>query len=65
MTTTRQQREAMWKLYKRDNPSADSSWIRGYRRFRRRFHRYYGGYMGIQDWHGMFVGIEPDGYTHT
>jgi len=22
-------------------------------------------YVGIKDFHGMFVGIEPDGYTHT
>jgi hypothetical protein len=22
-------------------------------------------YVGIPDFHGMFVGIEPDGYTHT
>ena len=22
-------------------------------------------YIGIQDFHGMFVGIEPDGYTHS
>jgi len=22
-------------------------------------------YVGINDFHGMFVGIEPDGHTHT
>jgi hypothetical protein len=22
-------------------------------------------YVGIPNFHGMFVGIEPDGYTHT
>lgn len=22
-------------------------------------------YVGVSDFHGMFVGIEPDGYTHT
>ncbi len=22
-------------------------------------------YVGIPDFHGMFVGIEPDGYTHS
>jgi hypothetical protein len=22
-------------------------------------------YVGIPDWKGMFVGIEPDGYRHT
>ncbi len=22
-------------------------------------------YVGVHDFHGMFVGIEPDGYTHT
>jgi hypothetical protein len=22
-------------------------------------------YVGVNDFHGMFVGIEPDGHTHT
>lgn len=22
-------------------------------------------YVGVTNFHGMFVGIEPDGYTHT
>jgi hypothetical protein len=22
-------------------------------------------YVGIENFHGMFVGIEPDGYTHS
>ena len=22
-------------------------------------------YVGVNNFHGMFVGIEPDGYTHT
>ena len=22
-------------------------------------------YVGVPDFHGMFVGIEPDGYTHS
>jgi len=22
-------------------------------------------YVGIRDFHGMFVGIEPDGFTHS
>jgi hypothetical protein len=25
----------------------------------------YGEYLGVHDFHGMFVGIEADGYTHT
>jgi len=24
-----------------------------------------GGYVSVTGFHGMFVGIEPDGYTHT
>ena len=65
---TRKQREGIFNLFLRDNPSAAhdfSAWQRAYRRFRRRFRYYYGGYVGIENWHGMFVGIEPDGYTHT
>ena len=56
---TRQQREAIWKLYNRD-PNGS----KGYLQFRRRFHWHFGDYVGGA-WCGMFVGIELDGYTHT
>ena len=64
---TRKQREAIFALFLRDNPSAVDfpKWQRAYRKFRRRFYQAYGNYVAIDNWHGMYVGIEPDGYTHT
>ena len=56
---TRQQREAVLKLYQRNSSGAAS-----YLQFRRRFRWYYGDYIG-GGWCGMFIGIELDGYTHT
>lgn len=66
--TTRQQREAIYRLFLRsydtsyDGPAALR---RLYRAFRRGFRWGFGGeYIGGQ-WCGMYVGIELDGYTHS
>lgn len=55
---TRAQRQAIRRLHSRNADGAPD-----YRSFRRRFASG-GGFIGGQ-WCGMFVGIEPDGYTHT
>ena len=69
---TRAQAEACFKLFGRDWP--DHVWsrfpsTRAYRRFRRGFKPYYGlrddGVVLGGQWKGMFIGIEPDGYTHS
>ncbi len=59
---TRPQREAIKKMFDRSDRSDDPE---TYLEFRRRFLQCYGGYIGIDNWCGMFVGIETDGYTHT
>lgn len=66
-TTTRAQREAVFKVFCRDNPDATlktPATRAAYRAFRRGFRRYTGGYIGGM-WKGMFLGIETDGYTHS
>jgi hypothetical protein len=55
---TRPQRLAIRRTYLR---SADGA--RDYRTFRRRVLAGYGCLM--LPWCGMWIGIEPDGYTHT
>jgi hypothetical protein len=72
MKLTKQQREAVKRLYDRSPDGAVS-----YLNFRRRFRLYsswqvsesfgssgLGDYIGGQ-WCGMFIGIETDGHTHT
>lgn len=62
ITLTRAQRKAVANLYRRN---ADGS--QSYRAFRARVQSFFGafGAVCIPQWCGMFVGIEPDGYTHT
>lgn len=75
--TTRAQREAVLKLFRRDFPNWSPTFrldprtnreikvpTLQYRRFRKQFRWYFNEYIG-GNWHGMFVGIEKDGYTHT
>lgn len=76
LPTTRAQREAVLKLFRRDFPSWSPTFRidhRGervkvptiqYRRFRKMFRPCYGGFIGGM-WKGMFLGIERDGYTHS
>jgi len=58
--TTREQREALLRVYKRDWEDKPSSYIE----FRRAaFHSAMDCMM--VEWCGMWLGIEPDGYTHS
>lgn len=59
MIITKQQRQAIKKLYDRNADGASS-----YRSFRYRFRQMIGGYIGGA-WCSMFIGIETDGYTHS
>jgi hypothetical protein len=62
---TRAQREALYRLYTRPAGGASRAGIRGYRSFRRMaFADPLLGCVMIQH-AGMYVGIEPDGYTHS
>lgn len=75
--TTRAQREALFKVFQRDFPSWVSPGRRAsvkevgtlpvptiqYRRFRAKVAPGPGCIM--LPWHGMWLGIEPDGYTHS
>ncbi len=57
VVTTRKQREALARTWKRDSGGLT------YRQFRRTV---LGGYDCIMvKWCGMWLGIEPDGYTHS
>lgn len=62
---TKEQRKALARVYCRQHsPEYDlKSWIRGYRAFRRTVQAGYGCVM--VRWAGMWLGIEPDGYTHS
>ena len=60
---TRAQRVALYKAYGRGwggNPKP-----RTYRAFRRTVQRFPSDDCIMVPWCGMWLGIEPDGYTHT
>ena len=60
MRVTRAQKEALLKVYRRDEAVAPT-----YLAFRRGFQRNFSeGYL-LGEWKGMVLGIERDGYTHT
>ena len=65
---TRAQAEACFKLFARDWPNHPWGKFPStsvYRNFRRGFRLYHSlGVLG-GPWKGMFIGIEPDGYTHS
>jgi hypothetical protein len=52
------QREAMIKLQRRSGIEWEDF-------LEKAFLTRPGDYVGVPDFHGMFVGIEPDGYTHS
>lgn len=58
MKLTRQQREALYRVYNRGGNCATS-----YRDFRKTVQPGPGCIM--LPWAGMWLGIEPDGYTHS
>lgn len=76
--TTRLQREALFRVFQRDFPSWLTPYTRSmpgytgdvfkvpsiqYRRFRAKVQPGPGCIM--IEWHDMWLGIEPDGYTHS
>lgn len=62
ITLTRPQRIALKRLYDR---AAKSDPDLTYRAFRRTVRPYFGDDCVLVPFAGMWVGIEPDGYTHT
>ena len=58
MLLTKQQRKALHKVYQR-NPDNHPNYLT----FRRTVQQGW-GYIMVQ-WCGMWLGIEPDGYTHS
>ena len=66
--TTREQREALSRVYQRQHPipvhpANQRAWFKGYMAFRKTVQ---GGPGCIMvHWAGMWLGIEPDGYTHS
>ena len=71
-TMTKEQQKSCKKLYEREQPRVGSNTLRigrnreSYLKFRRRFKfgMSYDPYF-IGPWCGMFIGIEPDGHTHS
>ena len=55
---TKAQQKAVLRVYLRDTGEAES-----YLQFRRRV-KHCNGFIMLQ-WKGMWLGIEPDGYTHS
>ncbi|MCK1671079.1 hypothetical protein [Bradyrhizobium sp. 150] len=78
--TTRQQREALARVYSRKHPKPTKpeirgdrlarihtrAWLSGYRSFRRSIQPSFdrSGCVMVH-WSGMWLGIETDGYTHS
>jgi hypothetical protein len=65
---TKEQRNALKKLFNRDRPEQEYPCIayyepRSYLRFRRTVEP--GPGCAMVPWAGIWYGIEPDGYTHT
>jgi hypothetical protein len=69
-TMNKKEQEALYRLFCRDWPrpvheTNQANHRSGYRAFRRRAYYTMAGCWIVPDWHGMTVGIERDGYTHT
>ncbi len=68
MNLTRQQREALKRIFDRGQRSENKgqAWQGTYREFRRTVQPYFGGDGCVMvPWCGMWLGIETDGYTHS
>jgi hypothetical protein len=76
--TTRKQREALFRVFRRDFPSWVSPGKREaltgnviavptiqWRRFRKEVKPCFGDVCVMIYWQGMWLGIEPDGHTHS
>ncbi len=68
--TTKEQRKALYKIWLRDHPRAHPDGLIGphmyseYLKFRRTAVNSHIGCMMLP-WKGMWLGIEPDGHTHS
>jgi len=60
MVITREQRQAIYRKYQRDNDGAAT-----YRAFRSRVQGPMFGDVIMLPWLGMWLGIEADGHTHS
>ena len=68
MTLTRPQREALKRVYDRPHTFRDQyagNKRQSYRAFRRTVQPEFCGPAIMVHWCGMWLGIEPDGYTHS
>lgn len=79
--TTKAQRKALFRVFQRDFPSWETPYRRHrsgmelgiirvpstqYRRFRKTVQPYFDGSGCVMvPWHGMWLGVETDGYTHS
>ena len=61
--TTREQRQALLKVYRRTYSDGRPYYSGTYREFRSQVQQGF-GYIMVQ-FAGMHLGIEPDGYTHS
>jgi len=61
----RAQRVALKRLFDRQQENRRPEQCRTYRQFRQTVRPFVGGGCVMVPWCGMWVGIEPDGYTHT
>jgi len=59
MLLTKEQQHAIKKIWLRDSQG------KSYIQFRRGAIPYFGGNCVMINWCGMWLGIEPDGYTHS
>ena len=68
--TTKEQRRALYKVWLRDQKQQPVNILIGphtygeYLKFRRTAHQSHMGCIMLP-WKGMWLGIEPDGYTHS
>jgi hypothetical protein len=62
---TRAQREALYRVYIRPRYGITRTDIRGYRFFRRFVKPGPSHGCVMVPWANMWLGIEPDGYTHS
>jgi hypothetical protein len=60
IVTTKAQRQAIARLYARNPDCSDC-----YRHFRKRVIYSFGAGCLMIHWCNMWLGIEPDGYTHS
>lgn len=53
------QRKSLFRVWQRNSQNMS------YRQFRKQVQPYFGDSAVLVPWCGMWLGIEPDGYTHS